>query len=140
MIPNNRSKRLLAAVLLASLPALLLASRLTAEQSAPRPFRVEEATIADVHRAIQDGSTTCRTVVQTYIERARAYNGTCTQLVTRDGASITPGAGALRAGRPTSFPSSTTAIGSMLPKFDEYAGAPIDFGRMEATISDPTVQ
>jgi Asp-tRNA(Asn)/Glu-tRNA(Gln) amidotransferase A subunit family amidase len=27
----------------------------------------------------------------------------------------------------------------MLPKFDEYAGPPIDFGRMEPTISDPTV-
>ncbi len=90
MISNGRSKRWLAAVLLASLPTLLLSSRLTAEQFAPRAFRVEEATIADVHRAIQDGSTTCRAIVQTYIERARAYNGTCTQLVTRDGGSIAP--------------------------------------------------
>src|SRR5258708_5975708 len=139
MISNGRSKRWLAAVLLASLPTLLLASRLSAEQSAPRPFRVEEATIADVHRAIQDGSTTCRAIVQTYIERARAYNGTCTQLVTRDGGSIAPGPGAVRAGSPVTFPASTTAIGSVLPKFEEYAGAPIDFGRMDATRSDPAV-
>jgi amidase len=103
-------------------------------------FRVEEATIADLHRAIQQGETTCRAVVQTYIDRARAYNGTCTQLVTRDGAPITAGAGAVRAGSATSFPSSTTAVGSVLPRFDEYAGPPIDFGRMEATSSDPAVQ
>jgi amidase len=102
-------------------------------------FRVEEATIADVHRAIQQGETTCKAIVQTYIERAKAYNGTCTQLVTRDGASVAAASGAVRAGSATSFPSSTTALGSLLPKFDEYAGAPIDFGRMEATISDPTV-
>jgi Asp-tRNA(Asn)/Glu-tRNA(Gln) amidotransferase A subunit family amidase len=106
---------------------------------AARTFRVEEATIADLHRAIQQGETTCRAVVQTYLERARAYNCTCTQLVTRDGASFTPGAGAVRAGSVTSFPSSTTAAGSVLPRFDEYAGPPIDFGRMEATSSDPTV-
>ncbi len=139
MISNGRSKRWLAAVLLASLPTLLLSSRLTAEQFAPRAFRVEEATIADVHRAIQDGSTTCRAIVQTYIERARAYNGTCTQLVTRDGGSIAPGPGAVRAGSPVTFPASTTAIGSVLPKLEEYAGPPIDFGRMDATSSDPAV-
>ena len=93
----------------------------------------------DVHRAIQQGETTCKGIVQAYIERARAYNGSCTQLVTRDGASIAARAGAVRAGLATSFPSSTTAIGSVLPGFDEYAGPPIDFGRLEATISDPTV-
>ena len=93
----------------------------------------------DVHRAIQRGETTCNGIVQAYIERARAYNGSCTQLVTRDGASIAARAGAVRAGSATSFPSSTTAIGSVLPGFDEYAGPPIDFGRLEATISDPTV-
>ena len=32
----------------------------------------------------EQGETTCKAVVQTYIERAQAYNGTCTQLVTRD--------------------------------------------------------
>ena len=39
------------------------------------PFRLEEATIADVHRAIQQGQITCRGLVQAYIDRARAYNG-----------------------------------------------------------------
>ncbi|HEV3057215.1 MAG TPA: amidase [Vicinamibacterales bacterium] len=103
-------------------------------------FHLEEATIADVHRAIQQGETSCTAIVRAYIDRARAYNGTCTQLVTRDGAPVTAGAGAVRAGVAASFPSSTTAVGSVLPRFGEYAGPPIDFGRMEATRSDPSVQ
>jgi Asp-tRNA(Asn)/Glu-tRNA(Gln) amidotransferase A subunit family amidase len=45
----------------------------------------------------------------------------------------------VRAGSAAFFPSSTTAVGSVLPKFDEYAGPPIDFGRMETTSSDPAV-
>jgi amidase len=104
-----------------------------------RPFRVEEATIADLHRAIQLGETTCKAVVQSYIERARAYDGTCTQLVTRDGARQPAVTGVVRAGSPTSFPTSSTPVASILPKFDEYAGMPLDFGRMSATSSDPAV-
>src|SRR5712692_4672729 len=113
--------------------------RATSPTRSAGTFRVEEATIADLHRAIQQGETTCRAIVQTYIERARAYNGTCTQLVTRDGATIAAQAGIVRAGSATSFPASTTAVGSVLPRFDEYSGPPIDFGRLEATSSDPTV-
>ena len=56
-------------------------------------FQVEEATIDDIQEAIQQGTTTCVEVVQAYVDRARAYNGMCTQLVTEDGASITPGTG-----------------------------------------------
>src|SRR5439155_23251933 len=59
-------------------------SRATSPRRGASTFRVEEATIADLHRAIQQGETTCKAIVQAYIERARAYNGTCTQLVTRD--------------------------------------------------------
>jgi len=146
---KSRSRRLCTGLLLAAVSAGVAASRLDADQSATTArsgqsgagaFHVEEATIADLHRAIQRGETTCRGVVQAYIDRARAYNGTCTQLVTRDGAAIAAGTGPVRAGRATSFPTSTTAIGSVLPKFDEYKGLPIDFGRMEPTISDPSVQ
>jgi len=138
--------------LLAGLSAAVLSVVLAADQSAAprpraaaparaaRPFHVEEATIADVHRAIQHGETTCKNIVETYIARARAYNGTCTQLVTRDGAPIAPGPGAVRAGSPVSFPSQTTGAAAVLPTFDEYAGPPIDFGRMEATSSDPAVR
>ena len=48
-------------------------------------FQVEEATIDDLHRAIQDGRTTCTAVVRAYVERARAYNGSCTLSPTKTG-------------------------------------------------------
>src|SRR2546422_8869093 len=51
-------------------------------QQQPFQFHLVEATIADVHRGIQAGQLTCRALVQAYINRARAYNGTCNQLVT----------------------------------------------------------
>ncbi len=35
------------------------------------PFRVEEATIADLHQAIREGRTTCVDVVRQYLARAR---------------------------------------------------------------------
>lgn len=34
-------------------------------------FQIEEATIDDVHAAIRQGRTTCRDVVQAYVQRAR---------------------------------------------------------------------
>jgi amidase len=48
-------------------------------------FGIEEATIADVHRAIQSGETTCTQIVEAYFTRAKANNGICTALVTQDG-------------------------------------------------------
>src|SRR5262245_16307458 len=47
-------------------------------------FQLEEATIADVHRAIKEGQITCRGLVQAYLNRARAYNGTASRIVTED--------------------------------------------------------
>jgi amidase len=44
--------------------------------SAPR-FHLEEATIADVHRAIRAKEITAEQVVQLYFKRIEAYNGTC---------------------------------------------------------------
>ena len=41
-------------------------------------FKIEEASIADIQQAIKAGQTTCQQVVQAYLERAKAYNGTCT--------------------------------------------------------------
>src|SRR5262245_44688995 len=71
---------------------------------AQNQFRIEEASIADIQRAIKSGQTSCRAVVQAYIDRAKAYNGTCTALVTKDGAPIPPVSGAVRAGAPLEFP------------------------------------
>ena len=103
-------------------------------------FRIEEATIADVHRGIQSGAVSCLGVVQAYIERAKAYNGVCTQLVTKDGAPISPGPGTIRAGSALVFPTATVPISSVLPDVAQYKGLPFEFGRMEATSSDPSVQ
>src|SRR5215470_4922627 len=44
--------------------------------SAPR-FHLEEATIADVHRAIRAKEITAVQLVQLYFKRIEAYNGTC---------------------------------------------------------------
>jgi len=109
-------------------------------QSQTSRFQIEEATIADVHRAIQEGRTTCRGIVQAYLDRAAAYNGVSNYLVTKDGAPIPPPPGQVRAGSPLKFPTTTIAIGTVLPNADEYAGPPIEFGRMEPTASDPEVQ
>src|SRR5882672_196768 len=112
--------------------AALGGDRVHTQQPPPFQFHLLEATIADVHRGIQLGQLTCRQLVQAYINRARAYNGTCNQLVTEPMAP------------------------SFLPDYDQYAAAvkataslppgdarktpPIEFGRMEPTSSDPAVQ
>ena len=103
-------------------------------------FHLEEATIDDMHRSIRTGQITCRGLIQLYIERAKAYNGVSNMLVTADGEPIPPAPGVVRAGAPLRFPTQTVAISSLLPNFDQYAGPPIEFGRMESTASDPTVQ
>ena len=105
-----------------------------------QPFRLEEATIADVHRAIQQGQTTCRGLVQAYIDRAKAFNGVSDRLVTEDGAPIPAPTGSVRAGSRLTFPTETVAVSTLLPDFKQYAGRPIELGRMEPTASDPDVQ
>jgi Asp-tRNA(Asn)/Glu-tRNA(Gln) amidotransferase A subunit family amidase len=49
---------------------------MTKAASAPR-FHLEEATIADVHRAIRAKEITAERLVQLYFKRIEAYNGTC---------------------------------------------------------------
>src|SRR5579863_3714696 len=102
-------------------------------------FRVEEATIDDLHRAIRAGETTCVAVVEQYLARARAYNGITSLLVTEDGASVPAAAGAVRAGAPLAFPTETVVAGAIFPDLDKYCGPPLEFGRMEPTASDPSV-
>jgi amidase len=123
--------------LTAAAAAITLAARPAAAQSA---FKIEEASIAGIQQAIKGGQTTCQQVVQAYLERAKAYNGTCTALVTADGKPVPPATGAVRAGAPITFPTQTVAISTIFPKIDEYAGLPFELGRMEPTLSDPSVQ
>ncbi len=92
--------------------------------AAKMPFQLEEASIEEMHTAIQKRQVTCQQVVQTYIDRARAYNGVCTQLVTQDGASISSAPGIVRATKPLVFPTTTVAINSILPDVANYRGLP----------------
>jgi amidase len=104
-----------------------------------KPFRLEEATIEELHAALRAGHTTCVQVVRHYIERARAYNGVASLLVTKDGAAIPHASGAVRAGAALGFPTATVKAATLFPDLDKYQGPPLEFGRMEATASDPAV-
>ena len=107
---------------------------------AEAPFRVEEATIKELHQAIWAGRTTCVDVVKQYITRARSYNGVCSLMVTEDGAPVPEAEGTVRAGAPLRFPAETVKASEIFPDLDKYQGPPLEFGRMEATASDPEVQ
>jgi amidase len=104
------------------------------------PFRLDEATIDELHAAIKAGEITCVEVVQHYIDRARVFNGVASVLVTEDGKPVEPATGTVRAGAPLSFPTGTVPAAAVLPDLDRYRGKPLEFGRMESTASDPTVQ
>jgi amidase len=113
---------------------------MTAQHGAPeKPFCLEEATIEELHAAITSGQTTCVAVVQHYIDRVRAYNGVASMLVTTDGAPIPEVTGVVRAQAPLRFPTATVKASTILPDLDKYTGPPLEFGRMEATASDPAV-
>lgn len=111
---------------------------MTAESSAT-PFRLEEATIEQLHAAIKTGQTTCVAVVQHYLARVRAYNGVASMLVTADGAPVPAAAGVVRAQAPLHFPTETVKASTILPNLEHYTGPPLEYGRMEATASDPSV-
>lgn len=117
--------------------SLLLSTACAQAQAAP--FQVEEASIAQIHDAIRSGATSCKGVVEAYLARARAYNGICTALLTPDGADVAPAFGMRRAGAVLKFPTRTVKASSLLPDLDQYRGLPLDYGRMEATVSDPSV-
>jgi len=105
-----------------------------------KPFRLEEASIDELHAAIRSGEITCVQIVQHYIERARAHNGVASALVTEDGAPVPRATGAVRAGAPLRFPGETVKASTLFPDLDTYKGKPLEYGRMERTASDPSVQ
>src|SRR5580698_7154631 len=108
------------------------------QSEAPEPpFRVDEATIQDLHAAIRAGRTTCTGVVRQYIDRVRTFNGVASVLVTPDGEAVPEQTGTVRAGAPLRFPTRTLKASSILPDLDKYRGVPIEYGRMEPTASDP---
>src|SRR3979411_3464203 len=103
------------------------------------PFQLEEATIAELHDAIRAGKITVVQVVQCYIDRARAYNGVASLLLTEDGAPVPEGVGPVRATAALRFSTETVKASTILPDLDKYKGPPLEFGRMEPTASDPAV-
>ena len=58
----------------AAIASLLVAEPVDAQAPA---FRLEEATIADIHRAIMAKQLTATELVTQYLKRIEAYNGTC---------------------------------------------------------------
>src|SRR5215813_9602364 len=91
-------------------------------------FRLEEATIDDLHDAIRAGRTTCVDVVRHYLARVRAFNGVASLLVTEDGAPVQPASGTVRGGAPLAFPIETVAASSFIPDLDKYKGPPLEYG------------
>ncbi len=79
-------------------------------------------------------------MVRHYIERARAYNGVASRLVTEDGGAIPEATGTVRAGAALAFPTATEKALAIFPDLAEYRGPPLEFGRMERTASDPSVE
>src|SRR3982075_1445361 len=104
------------------------------------PFQLEEATITELHDAIRAGNTTVVQVVQKYIDRAKAYNGVASLLLTEDGAPVPAAVGTVRATAPLRFPTDAVKASTILPDLDKYKGVPLQYGTMESTASDPSVQ
>ena len=126
----------------AALCSLLLSAALGsgAALAAEGAFHIEEATVASTQKAIEDGTITCQKVVQAYINRIKAYNGMCTALVTADGKPIKSAPGRIFGGAPVKYPTQTVKASTFIPDLDQYKGLPIEYGRMEPTVSDPSVQ
>ncbi|MFM2124021.1 MAG: hypothetical protein RL328_472 [Acidobacteriota bacterium] len=56
---------------------LLLCLSLAGAQPRPAGFHLQDATVADIQRAIQKKQITTQRLVELYLQRIRAYNGTC---------------------------------------------------------------
>jgi hypothetical protein len=60
--------------------------------------------------------------------------------MTLDGAPVPESPGVTRVGKALKFPTQTVKASTILPDLDKYKGPPLEFGRMEATASNPRVQ
>ena len=61
-------------------------------------------------------------------------------LVTANGEAVPEAPGVVRGNAPIRFPTQTVKASTLLPDLDKYKGPPLEFGRMEPTASDPSVQ
>jgi amidase len=126
----------LTALALTGFVVVVMGLMASAPAARPQPqapqFHLQEATIDDIQQAIRSGQITCQQVVQWYLNREKAYNGTGTQLVTEDMA-------------PKIFPNydeykAAVEATGRLPLGDPKKTVPLEFGRMEPTATDPTVK
>jgi hypothetical protein len=60
-------------------PELLLHAQTAKPSATAWKFRLEETKIEDIHRAIRSGQITCARLVQAYINRIRAYDGSASR-------------------------------------------------------------
>jgi amidase len=97
-------------------PELLLHAQTAKPSATAWKFRLEETKIEDIHRAIRSGQITCARLVQAYINRIRAYDGTC----------VAP-----------ADPNDGNDPKNHFPDVAKYTGTPLQPGVMQATISDP---
>jgi amidase len=74
--PGSRARALAnARMLVAAFALVVAASRVTGQT--PEALQVEEATIADIQSALLEGRITTVGLVEAYLRRIKAYNGTC---------------------------------------------------------------
>ena len=73
-------------------------------------FVLVEASISELHAAINAGVTTVTEVVRSYIARAQAFNGVSSVLVTQEGENIPETPGVVRAGKELTFPTQTIPV------------------------------
>ncbi len=132
------ARKLVRTVVLAVL-ALGAGAIQAAEKAPANSFHLQETSIAEIHRGIRAGEVSCKQIVEAYAARAKAYNGVCTALITADGAKVAAVPGTVRGGAALKFPTETVAISKLIPDFTKYAGLKPDYGRMEPTLSDPSV-
>ena len=111
-------------------------------QSVPdQEFRLEEATIDDLHEAIKAGRHDMR-CGGAALHRPRARLQRRSEHAGHRGRRAGSGGGrhGARRARRCAFRRETVKASDVLPDLDKYKGPPLEYGRMEATASDPGVQ
>ena len=101
----------------AAMIALSLSLFACASVQTQSKFHLAEARIEDIQSGIKTGQITCEGVVQAYINRIRAYDGACVDLVNPNDAGDSK---------------------SFFPNISQYTGTPLQPGTMQPTLSDPS--
>ena len=105
--------------------------------SPAKDFELVEASINDLHAAVKIGSVTVTQVVESYIARAKAFNGVSSMLVTADGASVPATTGVTRAGQELTFPTETIPVSDVLPTSTNTTGQPLNLGAWRRQPQNP---